>query len=63
MPEHGGRRPKTARVIKSAEERVVRSSFILPKDVADFLRTQKNASGFITELVRREMKKKEIPPL
>ena len=61
MPEHGGRRPKTARVIKTAEERVKRVSFILPNDVADFLRAQKNASAFVAELIQREMKKREIP--
>jgi len=63
MAERNGHRPKPARVIKSPAERVKRASFILPNDVADFLRTQKNASGYITELIHREMKKKEIPPL
>jgi len=63
MAERNGHRPKPARVVKSPEERVKRTSFILPNDGADFLRAQKNASGYITELIHREMKKKEIPPL
>ncbi|MHC1739516.1 MAG: hypothetical protein AB9897_00210 [Anaerolineaceae bacterium] len=61
MPEHGGRRPKTARIIKSAEERVKRVSFTLPIDVADFLRAQKNANLLIIDLVHQEMKKREFP--
>lgn len=61
MPEHSGRRTRAPRTIIPAEERVKRTSFTLPSDVVDFLRIQRNADNYVTELIRREMKKNEIP--
>lgn len=61
MPEHSGRRTRAPRTIIPAEERVKRISFTLPVDVTDFLRAQRNADSYVTELIRREMKKNEIP--
>jgi len=54
MPEHRSHLSKTAIVIKSTEELLIRSNFILPKNGAGFLPPQKNASSYITYLVRRD---------
>jgi hypothetical protein len=61
MAEHSGPRTRAPRTIIPSAERVRRTSFTLPIDVVDFLRAQRNADNYVTELIRREIKKAEIP--
>jgi hypothetical protein len=61
MAERSKKKLRPEKVIKAPEDRVKRASFTLPNDVIDFLRTQGNADKYITDLVHREMKKKEAP--
>ena len=55
--KRGGRRPGAGRKTKSEEGHTVKIYLTFPPDVAEFLKTQKNASAFLTELVRQNMNK------
>jgi hypothetical protein len=59
---HSSKKVRPERIIKPPEERVQRVSLTLPGDVASFLRSQGNADKFVSDLIYKEMNKKEAVP-
>lgn len=55
----GGKRENAGRKPKDPRLKAKRVSISLPPDVVEFLGLQKNASGFIVELVREKMGKEK----